>query len=69
MPRLMLRVKCPRCNHEQNTTSIKSVKCFRCDRAFTIYPKKKKSRIVRIVKGTREMLMREYKHKFGPIKE
>jgi len=56
MPRLILRVKCPRCKHEQNTTTIKKVNCFKCDRSYHVYVKGGKSRIVKIVRGNMAML-------------
>jgi ribosomal protein S27E len=65
---LVLKVKCPYCSNTQPTISISRVRCFRCERTFTIYPKIKgrlaRSRIIGIIKGTQEMLDKRYYKKF-----
>jgi len=53
---IILLVRCPHCGYEQTTTTIKRVKCWRCQRTYSVYPKKGTSRIVKIVKGTLEQL-------------
>ena len=60
MPELIIKVKCPYCSHTQNTTTIKRVRCFKCERTFSIYRKGKPSRIVEIVKGSRDLLFKYY---------
>lgn len=65
MTKLMIRVKCPRCENERNTTTLKTVKCFHCGRSFKVYPARGKSRIVRIVDGGIKLLHERYLHEFG----
>jgi len=64
---LIIRVLCPYCGKEQNTRSVKRVKCLRCEKSYKIYPKDKKSHVVKLVKGTLIELHSElYKQKiFG----
>jgi uncharacterized protein (DUF983 family) len=45
----LLRVQCPRCGWKQVTSTKRIVTCHRCGHHYTIIPKKKLSRIVRIV--------------------
>jgi len=60
MEELIIRVKCPHCGWEQNTRSLKTVKCLRCGRSYSVYRKRGFSRIVGIVKGNRELLFKRY---------
>jgi hypothetical protein len=56
---LMIRVFCRKCKTERNTTSLKSAPCFVCGYDSVIFSKKEnKSRIVKIVNGTNEMLIK-----------
>jgi len=43
-------VRCPYCYHLQRTTAKRSRQCCYCGRWFSINPKRKLSRIVRVVK-------------------
>jgi len=52
MPRVVIRVQCPHCGAERNTTSVRTIKCFRCGKSFAVVPKNKKSRIVKLVRGS-----------------
>ena len=65
---LVLKVKCPYCSNIQPTISISRVRCFRCERTFSVYPKTKgrmaRSRIIGIIKGTKAMLDKRYYKKF-----
>lgn len=53
--KFILRVKCPFCGFVQPTTSVKSVRCFHCERSYLIFPKKSLSRVVEVVKGNKEI--------------
>ena len=64
-PELILRVKCPYCGHEQNTTTVRIVRCMNCNRSYQVYRKTGTSRIVGIVKGTMEMLHKKYYEVYG----
>jgi len=62
---LVLMVECPFCGYQFTTTTIKRVKCYNCERTFKVYYKTKKGkewvlqhRVVGIVRGTREELMK-----------
>ena len=57
---LIIKVKCPFCGFEQNTTSLKTVKCLKCESRYQVFCKKKRSRVVGVVKGTKEMLFKAY---------
>jgi len=57
---LVIRVRCPKCGFEQNTKSLKMVRCFRCNKSYAVFPKRMHSRVVDVVKGTREMLLTAY---------
>lgn len=52
MARLLLKVKCPYCGWERGTHSVNHVVCFKCEKGYALYPKKKKSRVVGILKGS-----------------
>lgn len=53
---VLVRVKCPKCGWEQNTSSVRRIKCFKCNRSFEVYPLEGKSRIVKLVRGTLQEL-------------
>jgi ribosomal protein S27E len=59
MAKIILRVKCPKCGFEQNTRSIKQVKCMQCLHSYSLFPRKKRSRVIGIVKGSRNELFEE----------
>ncbi|MFH8092955.1 MAG: hypothetical protein QXM38_03370 [Candidatus Aenigmatarchaeota archaeon] len=63
-PELILRVRCPRCGSQGNTSSIVMARCFNCKHSFRIY-KKGSSRIVGIVKGNLELLHKLYYKEYG----
>lgn len=58
-PELIIKVKCPFCGFEQNTTTVRTVRCFECGRQYRVY-KKSQSRIVKIVKGSLQLLFKKY---------
>jgi len=69
MAQLVIRVKCPHCGHEQNTQSLKSVKCIYCNKSFSVfYKRKNKSNIVKIVKGN-YFLLQKMLYKKGIFKK
>ena len=51
-----VRVKCPKCGREFSTTTIKTVKCRWCNHSFTVFPKRGRSRIVKIEEGSLQLL-------------
>lgn len=64
---MILEVECPKCGYRFNTTTLRRVKCWNCGHVFKVYYKKKvgkqwywRSRIVRIVEGSRIELMKEF---------
>jgi protein-arginine kinase activator protein McsA len=61
---VVLRVRCPYCGFEQKTTSIKTVRCHRCYRTYSVFnPNKrwtKASNVVGIEKGTLQELWQLY---------
>jgi len=60
---LVLLVKCPKCGFEQQTTTVKKVRCFRCNTVYNVYCKTKKgwkSRIVKIVEGSYQELFQAF---------
>jgi uncharacterized protein YbgA (DUF1722 family) len=61
--KVVIRVRCPYCKFEFNTTSLERTRCMRCLKSFTIFPKKKKlmSRVVGIVRGSFKDLQEERK--------
>jgi len=64
MAMLVIKVRCPYCNYEFTTTTLKRVRCWNCLRYFKVlyYDKKHnifRTRIVDIVKGSKEMLNSE----------
>jgi hypothetical protein len=65
MLKLVIRVRCPNCGFEQNSRSIKRVRCIRCGKSYAVFPKRKHSRVVDIVKGSREMLLMAYIKQVG----
>ena len=65
---IILKVRCPYCGYEFNTTSIKTVRCKRCPHTFKVYYKKRygkkfiwRSRIVDIIKGSRKELLKKFR--------
>jgi len=67
MGRLILRVKCPWCGKEFNTTKFKYLVCPNCHKKFNVYYKKRGEVchfIVNIVKGTRTQLFKAYSKLF-----
>jgi ribosomal protein S27E len=61
---LILRVRCPNCGNERNTTSVRIVECFSCNKRYAVFPKESPSRIVSIVRGTQDDLDRTYRMYF-----
>lgn len=57
-PELVLKVKCPFCSWVQLTSSTKVVRCIKCERKYRVFPKRKPSAIVDIVKGDFATLQR-----------
>ena len=58
---MIIKVKCPHCDHQQNTTSILRVRCHNCSRTFEVYPLTShgnvlKSRVIKIIKGNEHEL-------------
>jgi len=62
---LLLRVRCPRCGFEQNTTTIKTVRCMNCNHSYQVYVKGKTSRIVQLLKGDLSLLHKKYYETYG----
>ena len=56
-PDLIIETYCPLCRFKQETTTIKTVQCKKCGRRYQIFGRHQ-SRIVRIVKGTNDLLQR-----------
>lgn len=56
--RCKLRVKCPnpKCGLTFCTQSINRVKCFFCETSFIVCPKRERSNIIKIEKGTQSDL-------------
>jgi hypothetical protein len=59
-PDLIVEVRCPKCNFHQETTSITYVRCRNCHKAFRVYTRNARPRIVRIVKGDKSKLFKKY---------
>jgi len=64
---MILKVRCPKCGYEQTTKTIKRVKCWNCGATYSVYYKVRygrewvwKSRIVKIVEGTQEELLKMF---------
>ena len=65
---MILKVRCPHCGYIQTTRTVKRVKCWNCEKTFKVFYKKRykgkkftwASRIVGIVEGTEEELLREF---------
>lgn len=55
-PELIIMVRCPNCGFQQNTTTIRMVRCHKCNRYYRVYRKGGRPRIVKIVKGSEAML-------------
>jgi DNA-directed RNA polymerase subunit RPC12/RpoP len=56
---MIIRVRCPHCGFEMNTSTVKTVKCIRCNRSFEVFPLDlkgnfRRSRVVGIVDGSLE---------------
>lgn len=65
MTELIIRTECPKCSFQQNTETIKTIKCQNCNKQYEVYPEKQKSRIVKIIKGDVQLLLREWYKEFG----
>ena len=63
-PRIIIAVRCIHCGNTFETSSIGQVRCPRCQKTFRVYTRRYGSRIVKIVKGTREELFKLYAKKF-----
>lgn len=63
-PELILRIRCPRCGRQRNTSSIVMARCFDCNHSFRIF-KKGRSRITGIIKGNLEPLHKMYYKEYG----
>ena len=59
-PELIIRVRCPFCNSQRNTSSILNVRCFHCGHFFKVFRRRGRSRVVAIVKGNKSILNRLY---------
>jgi len=57
-PDLIIETSCPMCSFRQETTTIKTVQCKKCGRRYQVFGRRR-SRVVRIVKGTNDLLQRE----------
>ena len=57
-PDLVIKIMCPACRHKQNSRSMKKAKCQNCGYEYLIYTKNK-TRIVGIVEGSRDLLLRK----------
>jgi len=57
-PEVVVRVRCPRCGNTFLTSSLKYTTCRYCGSKFSVVPKRKVSRIVEVVKGSREDIIR-----------
>jgi len=68
MSRLIIRVECPHCSFQQNTETIKTIRCQACNKQYDIYPVNEKSRIIKIIKGDIQLLLREWYKEYGHIK-
>jgi predicted Zn-ribbon and HTH transcriptional regulator len=63
-PEFIIKVRCPNCGFKQNATTIKQVRCFNCQRYFRVYVRGR-SRIVGIVKGSKEIVFRYFNRIYG----
>lgn len=63
-PELIIRIRCPNCGFEQNTSTIKLVRCINCDYLFKVFTRKG-SRIRKIVKGNEYLLQKLYYRIYG----
>jgi hypothetical protein len=61
-----MKVRCPYCGWIQRTRARKTVRCFMCSRRYTIQPKRKPSRIVRIVHVARRGITESIPVEFKP---
>jgi predicted Zn-ribbon and HTH transcriptional regulator len=65
-PELIVRVRCCHCGFEQNTSTLKMVKCINCGHSFRVFTKWG-CRIRKIVKGDQNLLTKmfyqTYKHR------
>ena len=64
-PDLILETYCPLCSFRQETTTVKTVLCRKCGRRYQIFGRRS-SRVVRIVKGTNNLLQRK-RHALRPL--
>ena len=61
---MKIKVRCPHCNHQQITTTVRRIRCHNCNRTFEVYPLTShgtilKPRIVKIIEGTIKELHKE----------
>ncbi|MEM5805208.1 MAG: hypothetical protein QW156_03735 [Candidatus Aenigmatarchaeota archaeon] len=63
-PELIIRIRCPSCGFEQNTSTIKLVRCINCDYHFRVFTRRG-SRIRKIVKGNEFLLQKLYYRIYG----
>jgi Zn finger protein HypA/HybF involved in hydrogenase expression len=66
-PSLVIKVECIYCKNLFETTSIKIVRCPRCQKYFRVYTKRYGSRIKGIVKGSEADLMKAYNRMYYRI--
>jgi DNA-directed RNA polymerase subunit RPC12/RpoP len=67
MERLIIKVRCPWCSTEFNTSKIRTVTCPNCKKRFHVYYRrhgKIAHFIVDIVKGTKNQLFKAYSRIF-----
>jgi len=64
-PDLIVETCCPACSFKQETTTIKTVQCKKCGRRYQVFGRRR-SRVVRIVKGTNDLLQRK-RHALRPM--
>jgi len=64
-----LKVRCPKCGYEQTTTTIHRVKCWNCGATYRVYYRTRygrewvwRSRVVKIVEGTEEELLKAFEN-------
>ena len=58
-PTFQIGVRCPGCGCLFSTYKVKGVTCPNCHRSFQIYYDNQKSRIVRVIKGTKQDVINE----------
>jgi len=63
---LVLLIQCPHCTKKFKTKSVDRGRCPNCERSFTLYPKGKRSRILKMIKGTRTQLLHAHQRFHKP---